>query len=122
MNIEYGFYKLDAEFLTRAHNTNNNVLTETVYLGPVKEITTKRGTAALFVPFVDTPNTSVTPLKNLVENGIYCNLKFNAMLPVISKKLLTPAGDAIDDETRHFYMTHRTTIEKMANAEYDRHR
>lgn len=43
------------------------------------------------------------------------------MLPVVSQKLLVSADDEIDDETRKFYMNHRTAIEKMADREYYTH-
>ena len=119
-NTTYGFYKLDSEFLTKAHEINNNVMTDAVYLGPVKTITTKRGIAALFVPLAEN-NRQTTALEDFIKDGIYCNLKFSAMLPVVSQKLLVSADDEIDDETRKFYMNHRTAMEKMADREYDTH-
>ena len=114
-NIEYGLYNPDPEFLERAKKINPSVITDVVYVGPVAVAETKHGPTNLFAPI--TAYGKEDSAKQFVGERIYLGIKFNAMLPITSAKLLKKAE--VDDDMKQFYMTYKVEIKALAQNEYD---
>jgi len=117
-SVKFGFYRIAPEILKSLKEINDSV-SDSVYIGPLMTVESKRGSIPLFAPLSAEFNENETVMQALKSNR-YAGIDFNTMIPIVNTASLIDAESEISDDKKDFYIKSCDALKKFAKGAYER--